>query len=115
MTPGARPSGLNLRVLALAILLMIGVGAVLSISAVKMLRALGFFPPEREPVEVFYEPYRDGKRLEDLLGPDERPSELQIWEVAPASGSELLRPEPAFETPQDIPQPPHSPPQPSPS
>lgn len=115
MTPGARPYGLNLRVLALAILLMIGVGAALSISAVKMLRALGFFPPEREPVEVFYEPYRDGKRLEDLLGPDERPGELRVWEVAPATQSELPGPEPASETPPDIPLPPHSPPQPSPS
>ncbi|MFT5584451.1 MAG: hypothetical protein ACI9VR_002036 [Cognaticolwellia sp.] len=115
MTPGVRPSGLNLPVLALAILLMLGVGTALSTSAVKLLRALGFFPPPREPVEVFYEPYSDGKRLEDLLGPDERPGELHVWEVEPATESALPGPEPVAEPPPDSPPPSGSPALPNPN
>lgn len=138
MTPGARPLQINAKALVLAIVLMLGVGALVSTSVVKLLRALGFFPPPRPPVEVFYEPYSDGKRLEDLLGPDELPGELEVWEVAdpvgdplgepvgdplgepvgeadPASAPALPEPEPAAEPPPDSPQPPRSPTLPEPS
>lgn len=129
MTPGARPLRINGKALVLAIILMLGVGALVSTSVVKLLRALGFFPPPRPPVEVFYEPYNDGKRLEDLLGPDERPGELEVWELAEPSAepigepigeptsAPLLLPEPvpAGALQPDSPQPPDSPPQPEPS
>ncbi len=64
----------------MALGLMLLVAALLGTGVVRMMRMLGFFPPERPPVEVFYEPYDDGKRLEDLLGPEERPGALPAWE-----------------------------------
>ena len=118
MTPGARPLRINVKALVLAIVLMLGVGALVSTSVVKLLRALGFFPPPRPPVEVFYEPYSDGKRLEDLLGPDERPGPLQVWEVEeeqPTTGEALPGPELVSEPPPDSPRPQARPPRPSPS
>lgn len=81
MSPDARPSGINLRALLLASGLMLLVAGLLGSGVVRMMRMLGFFPPERPPVEVSYEPYDDGKRLEDLLGPEERPATLPVWEV----------------------------------
>lgn len=116
MTPGGRPSGIDLRAMALAVVVMLAVGALLSTGVVKLLRALGFFPPPRPPVEVFYAPYDDGKRLEDLLGADERPGPLQVWEEEeePTKTPAQPSPEPAAEPPPDSPLPPPRPGRPDP-
>lgn len=115
MSPDARPSGVNLRALLLALALMLGVAALLSTGVVRMMRMLGFFPPERAPVEVFYEPYDDGKRLEDLLGPEERPAALPVWEEEdPSTGTPQPSLEPDGAQPSNTSPPPPRPERPGP-
>jgi hypothetical protein len=60
-----------------ALVVMVVVVLGVTYGVVFLLDALGL-GLNRAPVEVTYDPFQDGTQLEELLGPDEVPPELEV-------------------------------------